>query len=155
MKYCSCDVGPLRTFSTFEHSSLSTCRLELHLVNGSTVTFCIVHTLTRINKSVYKIVCTLLNVQTVLSLKWRLFLLPNYLFGHLYSRLSSVYISLSDNPRLSVKIKGPASFNYINWKKLRVNFWKIFKYLIKQNPTLIKSFNDWFKYFFNEMVHVY
>lgn len=62
---------------------------------------------------------------------------------------------LSDNPRLSVKIKGPASFNYINWKKLRVNFWKIFKYLIKQNPTLIKSFNDWLKYFFNEMVHVY
>lgn len=47
------------------------------------------------------IVCTLLNVQTVLSLRWRLFLLPNYLFRHLYSRLSSVYIYLSDNPRLS------------------------------------------------------
>lgn len=53
------------------------------------------------------IVCTLLNVQTVLSLKWRLFLLPNYLFIHLYSRLSSVYISLSDNPRLSMKTKAP------------------------------------------------
>lgn len=81
------------------------------------------------------IVCTLLNVQTVLTFKWRLFLLPSYLFRHLYSTLSSTYIytrdppveleaSFSDNPRLSVKFKGPASFDYIYLKK---NFASILK----------------------------
>lgn len=62
------------------------------------------------------IVCTLLNVQTVLTFKWRLFLLLSYLFRHLYSTLSSTYIYTRDPP---VELEASLS-----------------------DPTLIKSFND-------------
>lgn len=59
--------------------------------------------------------------------------MPNYLFRHLYTRLNSTHIytvdppveleaTFSDYPRPQVKIKGPASFDYIYFENYRSIF---------------------------------